>query len=84
MQLLLKNEADYLVRQHTELRGGPLMNRLRLAVASYRASGFAHWPFCDTSVATCIPPLSLRRTMINQPQNTDTPKKNATPVTERR
>jgi hypothetical protein len=44
MQLLVKNEADYLVRHHTELRGGPLMNRLRLAVASYRASGFVHWP----------------------------------------
>jgi hypothetical protein len=44
MQLLVKNEADYLVRHHTELRGGPLMNRLRLAVASYRASGFVLWP----------------------------------------
>jgi hypothetical protein len=38
------------------------------------APNSASWPFCDTSVATSIPPLSLRRTMKNQPRNTDTHK----------
>lgn len=33
------------------------------------------WPFCDTSVASCIPLLSLRRTMANQPGNYGYPKK---------
>jgi hypothetical protein len=44
MQLRLKNEADCPDLQHTELRGGPLINSLRLAVAPYRASGFVRRP----------------------------------------
>src|SRR6202022_3247813 len=31
-----------------------------------------NWPFSDTPAATCVPQLSLRCTMTNQPPNTDT------------
>ncbi|MBP0588706.1 hypothetical protein J8I87_03030 [Paraburkholderia sp. LEh10] len=30
------------------------------------------WPFCDALAAAFTPALSLRRTMTNQPQNTNT------------
>lgn len=41
-----------------------------------KASG-RNWPFCDTSVASYIPLLSLRRTMTKQPRSTDTQERNA-------
>jgi len=47
MQLRLKNEADCLAPQHTELRGGHLRNPPRLAGAPYRASGFVLRPGRD-------------------------------------
>jgi hypothetical protein len=43
MRLLLKNEADCLIRQHKP-RDRPLPDLQRRAAAPYRASGFVHRP----------------------------------------
>ncbi|MFB9123787.1 hypothetical protein ACFFYR_11365 [Paraburkholderia dipogonis] len=46
MRLLLKNEADCLIRQHKP-RDRPLFDLQRRSAALYRASGFVHRPFVE-------------------------------------